>query len=281
MKLIIHSKSLMKVIVTFMMIRHCTAIMRRGVSSVTIRNIKNNKNWMKSVGISSSDDSMGGRSSDRPAMAASSLNYEGSAAWSGNGITRGFSSSSGSRINTSTNNGSSKNGGTSSGSSSNNNGRTALHAKQGGSTTTAAAPVETETTTTLSPTEKARSLEGGRVVVKNHYKTLTSTFLCGAPAVVIITNPFISRSPNSLCINIRFMTIPSLPGRLQINCYYPPFAKNMYPSPTSISNPCPSPPTHTCTYTSHHQVVRSPPPDKLIFRFTDEDEFKHKLAAAR
>ena len=166
---------------------------------------------MKSVGISSSDDSMGARSSDRPAMAASSLNYEGSTSWNGNGITRGFSSSSGSRINTSTNNGSSKNGGTSSGSS-NNNGRTALHAKQGGSTTTAAAPVETETTTTLSPTtEKARSLEGGRVVVKKHYKTLTSTFLCGAPAVVII-NPITSYTSS-------IKTLPRHPPFFSTNSY--------------------------------------------------------------
>ena len=187
MKLIIHSKSLMKVIVTFMMIRHCTAIMRRGVSSVTIRNIKSNKNWMKSAGgMSSADDSMGGRSSDRPVMAASSLNYETSTTWSGNGITRGFSSNG--RINTSSTVS------TSSGSSSS-GGRTALHAKQGGSTTTAAAPVDTASSAlSTTTTATATATDGGRVVVKSQYKTLTSTFLCGAPAVVItypLTHPLI------------------------------------------------------------------------------------------
>ena len=231
MKLIIHSKSLMKVIVTFMMIRHCTAIMRRGVSSVTIRNIKSNKNWMKSAGgMSSADDSMGGRSSDRPVMAASSLNYETSTTWSGNGITRGFSSNG--RINTS----SSTVVSTSSGSSSS-SGRTALHAKQGGSTTTAAAPVDTASSALSTTTATATATDGGRVVVKSQYKTLTSTFLCGAPAVVItypLTHPLIQHPlthslTHTLLVNDTLLAYPLM--------IHPLYSTNLLISPFYICPP--------------------------------------------
>ena len=107
-------------------------------------------------------------------MVASSINCDPNA-W--NGVRNGAKSyTTGSGASSSTNSSCS-----SSSSSTNNSGRSALHAKVGGSsTTTASAPIDVEAASTPIVVETKK-----KSVVKNMYQTLTSTFLCGAPAVIV------------------------------------------------------------------------------------------------